>query len=85
MKLRKSTIHGRADIRRLYDDSERLEDVGSTMTEDRQVEFEIDDRLRLYALPERLVRQLDQLARRRRTTPQKLIERWVREKLAEVS
>ena len=85
MKRGKSTAPSRAEIKQLYDRTERLKDVSSCMAEDRQVEFEIDDRLPLCWLSERLIRQLDQLARRRRTTPRKLIERWVREKLAEVS
>ncbi len=83
MKRTKNTGYTKAELDRLYKMTESWKDTSNTLTGGKDVEF-VKDNLRVfYALPVRTARAVSQLARRRRTTPERLIERWVREKLAE--
>lgn len=85
MKRPKSIDYTAEELDELYERTEQLKDASPSMSDERRVEFVVEDTSRLYTLPEGVMRKLDRLARRRRTTAQKLIERWVREKLAEAS
>jgi hypothetical protein len=73
----------KAELDRLYERTESWTDPSKAVMRGPDVEFVMDDPQVLYVLPIRTAEALSRLARRRRTTPERLVHRWVKEKLAE--
>jgi hypothetical protein len=73
----------KAELDRLYDLTDSWTDIGASESTKANVEFIVEDLRVCYTLPVRTAKAVVQLARRRRTSPERLIERWVREKLQE--
>ena len=84
MKSTKGTGYSRAELDRLYALTDSRSDVSASLAVGQPVDFLIDDPRVFYSLPARTAQAVSRLARRRRTTPERLIERWVKEKLAGV-
>jgi len=83
MKQGKQAGYGKNDLDRLYALTESWTDIGGSLSGP-DVPFEVDDLCVFYALPAKTASAVAHLARRRRTTPERLIKRWVEEKLASV-
>ncbi len=83
MRQAKHTGYSKAELNKLYELTDSWTDISGLMADGKDVEFKVEDLRVFYALPARTAQQVVRLARRRRTTPERLIERWVNEKLAE--
>jgi hypothetical protein len=83
MKRTKRIGYTKAELDKLYELTESWTDTSELVAKGPDVEFVTDNPQVLYALPVRTAQAVSRLARRRRTTPERLIQRWVKEKLAE--
>jgi len=83
MRRTRHTGYTRTELDKLYALTESRTDTSKSLAETRDIEFVVDDLRVFYALPARTAQAVGRLARRRRTTPERLIERWVKEKLAQ--
>ncbi len=83
MRGTKRTGYSRAELDRLYELTDSWTDVSDSLSSGKGERFIIEDRRVFYSLPAQTAAALGRLARRRRTTPERLIERWVNEKLIE--
>jgi len=83
MTATRHTGYSKAELDRLYDLTDSWTDIGASESTRANVEFTVEDLRVCYTLPVPTAKAVARLARRRRTTPERLIERWVREKLHE--
>jgi hypothetical protein len=78
------TGYTKAELDKLYDLTDSWTDISGPDNAKTNVEFVVEDLRVCYTLPVRTAKAVAELARRRRTSPERLIERWVKEKLHDV-
>ena len=70
------------ELDELYERTDSWKDTGPSLEDGKDVDFVLEDLSVYYALPANTAKAIARLARRKRTSPERLIRRWVEEKLA---
>jgi hypothetical protein len=82
MKRGKRIGYSDRELDDLYELTDSLKDIGPSLSEESEVDFVVEDLSVYYALPPGTASAVARLARKKRTSPERLIKRWVEEKLA---